>query len=330
MKIETRRLLFFVSVVVALPVLANHSLPVRGQFDARPLQRLRATQPQVVLISDSTLDNGVDPDLMQQSLGGRKVELLWHGGAASASWYLTLKNYVVASGTGPALVCVLFRDRMLTEPAFRTTGPYRGKIETQMHESEPVVDLVLGAGASGRVSRARWVDTIFPLNKRRHVQQEKIERTVFRWVAASGVDVNAVERKVNGTFALAHLRAEAADEAGAISQQPEASFGADPARSFLPHMVDLAVANQMRLCFLRVKRYPESDGRVAQSDALRSYMAELRAYLESRGCAFIDDAEEPARTADMFLRPGDDHMSAEAKARSTELYAQKLRSLLPQ
>ena len=55
----------------------------------------------------------------------RDVELLWNGGAASAAWYLLLKNYVVASGIHPRLVCIFFRERMLTDATFRTTPTYR-------------------------------------------------------------------------------------------------------------------------------------------------------------------------------------------------------------
>ena len=329
MKRETARLLFFASVVIGVPALLNQVLPAKKHFDSRPLERLRSRQPQVVLISDSTLDNGVDPALMTNELGGRRVELLWHGGAASASWYLMLKNYVIASGVRPELVCILFRDRTLSEPAFRTTGPYRSEIESEMHEEEPVYRLVLGEGSTPKHRVERWVERVFPLSATRHAHQEKIERTVSRWIAATGLEVNAVERKVNETFALQNLRAEANEEANAISRQAEVDFDPDPGRSFLPHMIDLAARAQVRLCFLRVKRYPEPDGRVRQSESLRRYISDLRNYLESRGCCFIDDADEAARTADMFLRPGDDHMSVMAKRRSTELYAQKLRPFLP-
>jgi len=320
--------LIFVAVVLTIPALLSHLLPVKKHFDSRPLERLRARRPNVVLISDSMLDNGVDTELMGQQLGGRRVELLWHGGAATAAWYFKLKNYVIASGVHPDLVCILFRDWMLTDATFRTTGTYRSKIEAAMHEGDPVYRLLLGDDFAGKQGLERWINRIYPLNARRHVQQEKIERALCRLISVSGLAVGVVERKVNEAFAMANLRAEATEEASAVSKEEEVDFDPDPGHSFLPHIVDLAAQARIPLCFLRVKRYPAADGHVAQSERLRRYVADLRAWIESRGCVFIDDTDNLDRTQDMFLKAGDDHMGPWAKRRSTELYGNTLRPIL--
>ena len=325
---ENWHLVIFVAVVLIVPAVASHLAPIKAHFDAKPISYFRAKKPQVVILSDSMVDNGVDPELLGKLLGGRRVELLWYGGAASASWYFRLKNYIVASGVHPELVCILFRDRVLTDPRFRTEGTYRSKLEAAMHENEPIYRLVLGQRPAGEGDLHRWVDILYPLNARRHAQHEKIEQTSMRLVANAGVAVPELRRWINDTFALTNLGGAAAEEAVAISKERQTEFDPDPRRSFLPHIVAAAAEARIPLCFLRVKRHPNADGFAQQDEQLRRYVANLRNWIESQGCYFIDDTDTPERVQDMYLQPGDDHMGPWAKERSTELYADKLRPLL--
>jgi hypothetical protein len=325
---ENLRLVVFVAVVLIVPAVASHLAPVKTHFAAKPIAYLRAKQPQVVILSDSMVDNGIDSELLGKLLGGRRVELLWYGGAASASWYLRLKNYIVASHIHPELVCIFFRDRVLTDPRFRTEGSYRSKLEAAMHEDEPVCRLVLGQQLGREENLQRWVDKLYPLNARRHAQHEKIEQTSMRLVSNAGVTVPELRRWINQTFALTNLGGGAAEEAAGISKERQTEFDPDPRRSFLPHIVAVAAEARIPLCFLRVKRHPGADGVVQQDEQLQRYIANLRNWIESQGCYFIDDTDNPARTQDMYLQPGDDHMGPRARERSTELYADKLRPLL--
>ncbi len=325
---ESWRLLIFVVVVVIVPAVASHLAPMKAHFDAKPIARLRAKKPQVVILSDSMVDNGVDPELLGKLLDGRRVELLWYGGAASASWYFRLKNYIVASHIRPELVCIFFRDRVLTDPRFRTEGSYRSKLEAAMHEDEPIYRLVLDQHLAGEGDLHRWVDRLYPLNARRHAQHERIEQTSMRLVANAGVTVPELRRWINETFALTNLAGGAAEEAAAFSKEKQTEFDPDPRRSFLRHIVAAGTEGRIPLCFLRVKRHPGADGFVQQDEQLRRYIANLRNWIESQGCYFIDDTDNPERTQDMYLQPGDDHMGPWAKERSTELYADELRPLL--
>jgi len=325
---ESRRLLIFVAVVLIVPAVVSHLAPMKTHFDTKSIARLRAQKPQVVILSDSMVDNGVDPELLGELLGGRRVELLWYGGAASASWYFRLKNYIVASHIHPKLICIFFRDRVLTDPGFRAEGSYRSKLEAAMHENEPISRLVLGQHLAGEGDLERWVDRLYPLNARRHGQHERIEQTSMRLVANTGVTVPELRHWINETFALTNLSGGAAEEAAAISKERQTDFDPDPRGSFLPHIVAAAAEARIPLCFLRVKRHPGADGLVQQNEQVRRYIADLRNWIESQGCYFIDDTDNPARTQDMYLQPGDDHMGPWAKERSTELYADKLRPLL--
>jgi hypothetical protein len=325
---ENSRLLIFVAVVLIAPAIVSHLVPMQTHFDGKPISRLRAKKPNVVILSDSMVDNGVDEELLGRLLARRRVELLWYGGAASASWYFRLKNYVIASGVHPELVCIFFRDRVLTDPRFRTEGTYRSKLEAAMHEDEPIYRLVLGQRPAGEGNLSAWMDRIYPLNAHRHAEREKIEQTSMRLVAHAGVTVPVLRRWINETFALTNLGAGGVEEAAAISKEKQPEFDPDPHRSFLPHIVGAAAEAGIPLCFLRVKRHPAGDGLVQQDEQLLRYIANLQSWIESKGCHFIDDTNNPARTPDMYLQAGDDHMGPWAKERSTELYADKLRPLL--
>jgi hypothetical protein len=327
---ESRRLWLFVGIVLVLPAVISQLVPAKRHFDSEPLGALREEKPDVVLIGDSMLDSRIDPRLLEERLGaGHHVQLLWNGGAASACWYLMLKNYVVASEIHPRLCCIFFRDRLLTEPSFRTAGIFRSYFESLMRDDEPAIAAVLGNKISTEEDGlGRLVAWLYPLNSRRHVYQEMIGHMMFRVAALSPQAAKKLERSVNKTFAVTRMRGELMAEATDVSDTAEKAFDPSARKSFLPYMVETAAQSGIRLCFVRVKRHPGPDGRRPQTDALRFYVRDLRAWLESRGCVVIDDTDDPAFTPDMYLKAKDDHIGIWAKKRSTEIYAEKLRPLL--
>ena len=321
-------LTIFVAAVVLLPALISHLIPARRDFDQKPISLLRHRQPEVILVGDSVLGGSIDPALFAKMTGTRDVELLWNGGAASAAWYLLLKNYVVASGIHPRLVCIFFRERMLTDATFRTTPTYRRYLESIRHEKEPVYSDILQDEKTNEESAfGRFIDWLYPLNSRRHVQAEKISRLAFR-IAAGGSRIGPLRRRVNETFDVAKLRDEVMDESTELSGAKAEEFNPDPRHSFLPHMVATAKQAGIPLCFVRQKRYPLPDGTTPQSESLRRYIAQLRAWLESEGCTLIDLTNDPEPDQSMYNKPGDDHMRPAAKEKMTEIYARKLGPLL--
>ncbi len=331
---QVLRLLIFVAAVLALPAVVCQFIPLRARFDKRPLAQLRSHHPDVVILSDSMVDNGVDPGLLGRMLKPDatpplRVELLWYGGASSASWFFQLKNYVIASGIRPKLVVIFFRDRMLTDARFRTEGTYRAKLEAAMHEDEPAYRSVLGSKDSPPNILAKAIAILYPLDARRYAFHQYLEETSMRFVADFGLTVPKVRRAVNRTFAISNMARGALDEAAGVTQEQRVRFDPDPAHSFLPHMIEAANEAQLRLCFVRVKRYADAEGKAPEAPELREYITSLRAWVESHGAFFVDDTGNAARTREMFLAPGDDHMGPWAKQRSTELYAEKLRPLLP-
>jgi hypothetical protein len=327
---EAKRLWLFVVIVLGLPALVSQFVPTKRHFAPEPIASLRSKNPDLVLIGDSMLDSRVDARLLEGRLGDKhRVEILWNGGAASACWYLMLKNYVVASEIHPKRCCIFFRDRLLTDPTFRTAGIFRSYFESLMHDDEPAVRAVLGEGTApkGR-GLTSLVTLLYPLDSRRHVYQEAIGHAMFRVPAPNAATAKKLERLVNKTFDVAKMRGEVMAEASDVSEAVAQPFDPNPRRSFLPHIVETAAQARIPLCFVRVKRHPDSDGQTPQTAALRLYIHELRAWLESHECVLIDDTNDPSFTPDMYLKAKDDHIGPWAKKRSTEIYAEKLHPLL--
>jgi hypothetical protein len=306
----------------------NHWLPSKRAFNRQPLERLRADHPSIVLIGDSLVHAAIDPKVLQKELGNGKVDMIWRGGASSAAWYLSLKNYVVASEVHPHWVCIFFTYDLLTNAAFRTTATYRAFLESLMHGRDPVYQEVLGDPSARETWPQQIVSWIYPLNDRRHHYQEKISRFAFRTEATVGPKIKGLPRRVNEIFDVARLRRET------LPQTPEAVaarplvFSANPKENFLPHIVATAKQAGIPLCFVRVRPNPGPDNEFKPTPELRRYVAQLRNWIEAQGCVFIDTTENKQFTPDMYLRPDDDHIGPWAKERATKIYAQELRPLL--
>ena len=326
---ERWRLAIFVVAVLSLPAVVCHLIPARREFDPKPIARLGHKQPEVVMIGDSVLGGAIDPVLFARETGLREVELLWNGGAASAAWYLLLKNYVVASGIHPRLVCIFFRERMLTDASFRTTPTYRHFLESISRDKEPVYRAIVQGDTEEQTVLRRVVDWLYPLDDRRHVQAERISRLAFR-VAAGSSRIGPLRRRVNETFDVARLRDEIMNESAEISGETPEEFDPNPKRNFLPHIVATAKEAGIPLCFVREKRYPLPDGTTPQTEDIQRYTAGLRLWVEAQGCFFVDLTNNPKPDQTMYTKPGDDHIRKGAKAESTKIYAEKLRPLLHQ
>ncbi|MEP7077711.1 MAG: hypothetical protein ABI795_01690 [Chthoniobacterales bacterium] len=323
----SKRLLVFIALVLAIPALVSRLVPAKRNFDARPLHRLRARQPQIVLIGDSMLDSRIDGRLLEERLGVKPIEILWNGGAASACWYLMLKNYVLPSGASSRHVYIVFRDRMLTDATFRTAGIYRPFLESLMHDDEPVCRLVLGNNAQSETSGwEKWMTALYPVNARRNMQHQRISDMMLRAITANGHTAKALELRVNNTFEVVKMRGDLMAESGDLSDRSVALFDPNPQRNFLPHLIDLAAEAKVPLSFVRVKRHANAAGQVVQSDALRAYIGALSRWLSSKGCELIDFTDDPRYTPDMYLKAKDDHIGPWAKARSTEIFASRLQT----
>lgn len=322
------RLLLLALAVLLVPMLLNHTLSSKSPFNRQPLEHLRATQPGIVLLGDSLVHAAIDPHLLEKELGDGKVEMIWRGGASSAAWYLSLKNYVVASGVRPRWCCIFFTYDLLTNATFRTTATYRAFLESLMHGKDPVFHEVLGDESLQETLAQRMVSRLYPLNDRRHHYQEKISRFAFRTESFTGPKVKGLPRRVNEIFDVARLRQETLPQTPDAIAERSLVFSADPKKNFLPHIVETAAQAGIPLCFVRVRPNPGPANEFRESEEQRAYIAQLRGWSEAHGCLFIDTTDNKKFTPEMYLRPDDDHIGPWAKERATKIYADELRPLL--
>ena len=91
-------LIFFVAVVLLLPVILGRTGLSRTPFDRSPTAELQKLDPppKVVLIGDSMLGTRIVPEqLAKLSKSPVFVNIL--EGSASARWYLYLKNHLATA-----------------------------------------------------------------------------------------------------------------------------------------------------------------------------------------------------------------------------------------
>jgi hypothetical protein len=265
---------------------------VREPFDPQWIAELKRMDPGAVIIGDS-MAGRVDPVRLGELIDNRPVVPLVAPATGSGWWYLAFKNYVVASGIRPKWVFVFLRDTNLTDPMFRLLEPYRGKLDGVAHDTEPELNAVVAARLQGpwyRVHNA--MDDVYELRRTRAWLEPQLAPWIARVVTGNRTKQRLLD-SLNTAFGLEHLRPIAQADLAAADDR-DADFAANIDASFLPPWVELARANNLRICFIKIMRRPAADGQPApESPALQQYTRDLRAWLTERGMVFFDDRDNP-------------------------------------
>jgi hypothetical protein len=297
---------------------------VRDTFNATPIGDLARMNPGYVIIGDSMAGTRIDPRRLTE-LAGRSIAPLLHPGAGPAWWYLVLKNWVIASRVQPRCVFIFFRDTNLTNVMFRLDEQYRWMIDFVAQDREDELNAVIASRTEGRWFRlAGAVEDLYGARPARRWMEPALTRSVGRTLIPSRRQHTAFMASMNARFSLDHLRPmEAADIQSA--EERDADFGRYVGRSVLPLMLRDAKAAGLTLCFVRVQRRPEGGRPPYQSRALRRYVADLRAYIESHGAILHDDTGDSALTLDMYA--DGDHLAGTARRLYTEIFFERLKPL---
>ena len=277
----------------------------------KTIAELKAANPDYVAIGNSMLYTrlGKTADAMNK-LTGKKFFFIVKNGSSSASWYLTLKNIVAASGVKPKLVFFFIRDNDLTSPFFRTSGTYAKYMNSLRGPSEPVLDEILRVptekqgviGTAARLLNGKGGVFNFP------AWDEKFPRQLIDLsmdIGGGGVSKTELRSVLSARFAVEHLRGDMAADLPA----PGSGDGYAPdsyndlngnykdaeAHSFLPAMMQVAKEHQLKLLFFRIKRRPNDQGIVSdESPELKPYAEHLKHWIEERGGLFFDETYDPA------------------------------------
>lgn len=316
---EALRLVFFCAIVLAGAAFLIRPLRAKKEhFDTATFKRIETRAPDFVFIGDSLLGYSIEPALLEHAIGGRKVELLWHGGAASAAWYLYLKNFVVAAGVHPRRVFIFIHDAVLTDPRFRTSGKYAQQLQRLCRADDPLFRELTKPTRERLWWLPRFVAMLFPADSNRAHYQEKADRLIRRLVARNRNAARELETNANQLFDVANVRA---DEP-VVTSEEEKPFESVVTTSFLPPIVALARDNNFPITFVRPKKRPGADAEVDSKPPMQAYYASLRRYLAPTGCDLADLTSDETITADMFVDSV--HIAAPARARYTMHFAEVL------
>ena len=172
-KRERRIAVLYFCVFVLVFVLCNMAFftPENALFPQEPylkmvfMDKIKAKNPEIIMVGNSMLESRVDDDYFSELTNLNSVKVS-SGGAASAFWYLALKNIIIPSVTRQTTVAVFFRDHYLTDPDFRVNGNYyRTQINAIAEEEEPLLYALAYDGKKDFLSRLLY--RYLPLYKNR-------------------------------------------------------------------------------------------------------------------------------------------------------------------
>ncbi len=308
-------------LVLAQPRIAGATGRAAAELDELKRQ-VAERRPQLVLLGDSMVGEGVDDAALGRRIGLRVLNVQ-RGGAASAWCYLALENLILPAHPPPQRVAVFYRDHFLTEPRFRVDGPYRQHLAALSGPDEPLLERLALAPVDPAIA---FVRRGLPLYERREALRSGVHGALMDGVgAAFGLEHGIAEASLTRVFAdgaldprrlgKRQLDAERAD-------RDSFAFGRDVADSFLPEMVRLAQQRGVSLVFVRMKRRRDLEPDREPRELAR-YQHELGAWLAQRGIPVVDF------THDARLRPehyaAGDHLSrGEGRRVFTELLAEAL------
>jgi hypothetical protein len=297
----------------------------REPFDPYHRDAMADRQPGLVVIGDSMAGTRIDKHFLAQ-LSGERVHDILQAGSGPVYWYLALKNWVIASGARPRFVFIFFRDTNLTDVMFRLEESSRWNVDKVAHDAEPEVNAVVASRAGPvRQLAKRRVESTYGADRARLWMGPLLGDRIARLIEPSRRRRQVFVDEMNGRLDFTHMRPiETADVEDAIDS--EADFDYYVGRSVLPLMLRDAKRAGLTLFFVRAQRRPSGGRPPAQSEALRTYIEELRRYVTSQGAMWRDDTGDPLMTLDLY---GDgDHIAREMRQRYTAIFWNRVGPLI--
>lgn len=264
---------------------------------------LQKSKADIVLIGDSMLARGINPDQLEQ-LTGKKIYKIGIEGSASAAWYLTLKNVVLTAKHKPLFVVVVFRGTMLTVPGYRVSGAYFTKIIDEL--ATPNDALLLQRAFIQEMSPAeQWVDQYVPLYGYRLNLRTKIEfYTRYTLTNFLGCNTNCNDKAnvavfdENGLDKILQVEAVAGVESQLYIPE-RLNFDEQVDQSFLPEIIRLTRENNIQLILVRAKTW-DNRSEISESPMLKKYLQSLKTYADRNAITTLDFAHDKRLTKNLY------------------------------
>jgi hypothetical protein len=280
--------------------------------------------PDLVLVGDSVLELGVNQDQLAE-LTGKKVYKIGLFGAASAEWYLIIKNNILQAEHKPRVVIIFFRDSILTAPAYRVTGKYFQRVDELATPDDSV--LLQKAYINTMNPLEKWADQYLPL----YISRLRIRETLDFYLRYSlprlaGCDTACTDNATLQVFQENNIDEKLLVDAVATAESylytsERLDFHSQVDKSFLPDILQLARENGVSLILVRTKNlfYPDAP---SEPLSLRRYIQNFKTYAEENGVIVLDFAHDERLTPGLFYDPL--HFTEEGARVFTNLLAEAL------
>lgn len=318
-------ILFFFSLPALLSYLWVDTENRKPPFDSQPLEEINKRKPRFVFIGNSMLGTRIERILLGE-LTGARIYYIIVGGASAPYWYLALKNYVTAAEPTPQKVFIFFRDHILTRPLFQLRGQSKEKIDLVSQKKEITFSRVVADTVTFKGHLKTMLKRIYPAadstSKNRHILSSiawklsvhrkkrslekflKILNLRFGWYFIRN---DRKKQKITPTYDDKHL-----------------DFQQCLNRSFLPHMIQLAKENNIRLVFIRIQKRPFKKGQPPpQNKKLKNYISDLRNYILENNMGFHDFTGDPKIRRSMY--GSGDHIADKYRPKYTKIFYARLK-----
>jgi hypothetical protein len=287
---------------------------------------LEEERSDIILLGDSTLMDGVDPELLTE-LTRKKVSSFHIPGSSSALWYIILKNNIIVAEHHPQAVAIIFRDTMLTAPGYRVHGAYFSILDEFATPQEPV--LLEKSYLNLMNPLEIWSEKYFPLYSARDLIRKKIDSSI-RYTASGWVncDIRCTDDSMYNVFTSADLETGQLRNAVATAESylytpSQLDFDKQVEKSYLPEIIRLAREQDIQLILVRLKNQTTGN---KETFAIKKYMADLSDYLRARNVIFLDYGQDSRLSSEYF---GDTlHLNRVGKAVFTHILADNLNEVL--
>jgi hypothetical protein len=282
----------------------------------------------LVLVGDSVLALSIGAQQLEQ-LTGESTYSMGMPGSASAAWYLAMKNIIASSPHKPRYVIIVFRDTILTAPAYRVNGKYFPIVDQLANTDDTLV--IQKAFIQQMSPVEQWADRYLPLYGSRLRLRESIDYYIrYSLTSLVGCDQlcnNRANLAVLDDLKLdTNLLVDAIATAESYLYTPDQmNFAAQLDKSFLPDIVELAKENNIQLILVRTKHL-NAPTEASEPAELQDYVKALKAYAGENGVIVLDFAHDKRLTSDLFM--DSHHLTQAGKIIFTKMLAEALIPIL--
>ena len=285
-------------------------------------------KPQVLLLGNSVINTGIDESQFE-SLTDQKTLRSGFSGAASAYYYLMIKNIIATASVPPKYLLLFFLDNLLTTPDLWVIGGnFLIRIDDIAGDQETV--LLQKAYLNQINPLEGYLDSQLPLFGERQTLKGKIDNRIkytlpqlFQNCAKLCLD-KALDTVFDERNMLPLVLQQNAINLGRWSGK-EWDFNALVEKSFLPDMIQITREKGINLILVREKNVRVMTLQDESSD-MRKYFQDMADYLKKEGVPLLDFAHDPALTLDMFR--DEMHLNSQGRLLFTRLVAEGFLTLL--